>query len=158
MRLIVLLVTAVLLSGPALAQDKPNAKDAAVVQKCIKEKTGRNWAWENCIGIISKPCAKDEGAMRTQDVVACDRHEQAVWDSILNESYRHLLEKLDETQQQKLREMQRAWITSRDKSCAFFYDYFEGTMANPMIAACEARETGRRALFLLGFRNDLEDR
>ena len=40
----------------------------------------------------------------------------------------------------------------------FLYDYFEGTMANPMIAACEARETGRRALYLLGFRNDVEDR
>jgi uncharacterized protein YecT (DUF1311 family) len=90
--------------------------------------------------------------------MACDRREQAVWDSILNESYRRLMEKLDETQQQKLREMQRAWIVSRDKSCMFLYDYFEGTMANPMIAACEARETGRRALYLLGFRNDVEDR
>jgi len=158
MRSIVLLFTLLLLSGPGLAQEKPSAKDAAVIQKCIKEKTGRNWAWENCIGIISKPCTKDEGAMRPQEVMACDRREQAVWDSILNESYRRLMEKLDETQQQKLREMQRAWIMSRDKSCMFLYDYFEGTMANPMIVACEARETGRRALYLLGFRNDVEDR
>ena len=45
-----------------------------------------------------------------------------------------------------MREMQRAWITSRDKSCGFIYDYFEGSMANPMIAACQNRETGRRAL------------
>jgi uncharacterized protein YecT (DUF1311 family) len=94
--------------------------------------------------------------MRSHEVIACDRREQAVWDNILNEAYRSLLAKLDETQQQKLRDMQRAWIASRDKSCSFFYDYFEGTMANPMIAACEARETGRRALFLLGFLNDAE--
>jgi len=156
MRATILLFTALLLSGLALAQDKPNAKDVATIQKCIKEKTGRNWAWENCIGLISKPCTKNEEAMRSHAVIACDRREQAVWDNILNETYRSLLTKLDETQQQKLRDMQRAWIASRDKSCSFFYDYFEGTMANPMIAACEARETGRRALFLLGFLNDAE--
>lgn len=156
MRLIILLFTVLALSGSALAQDKPNAKDAAAIQKCIKEKTGRNWAWENCIGIIAKLCAKNEEAMRSHEVIACDRREQAVWDNILNETYRSLLAKLTDTQQQKLREMQRAWIASRDRSCSFFYDYFEGTMANPMIAACEARETGRRALFLLGFLNDAE--
>lgn len=154
----IIFVVIAFVGAPAFAQDKPNPKDTAAIQKCIKTKTGRNWAWESCIGIISKLCVKDEGAMPSHEVIACDRREQAVWDSILNETYRKLLAKLDETQQQKLREMQRAWITSRDKSCAFFYDYFEGTMANPMIAACEARETGRRALFLLGFLNDVEDR
>ena len=158
MRLVTFGVIAVFSCVPAFAQDKPSAKDVAVIQKCIKAKTARNWAWENCIGIISKPCVKDEGAMPSHEVIACERREQVVWDNILNETFRGLLAKLDEAQQQKLREMQRAWIASRDKSCAFFYDYFEGTMANPMIAACEARETGRRALFLLGFLNDAEDR
>jgi len=51
--------------------------------------------------------------------------------------------------------MQRAWIASRDKSCAFFYDIFQGTTANPMMAACLTRETGRRALFLLPFLDDV---
>ncbi|HMF22310.1 MAG TPA: lysozyme inhibitor LprI family protein [Pseudolabrys sp.] len=156
MRLVFLVVIAVFMTVPAFAQDKPSAKDAAAIQRCIKVKTGRNWDWENCIGIISKPCSKDEAAMPSHEVIACERREQAVWDNILNETFRSLLGKLDEAQQQKLREMQRAWIASRDKSCAFFYDYFEGSMANPMIAACEARETGRRALFLLGFLNDAE--
>jgi uncharacterized protein YecT (DUF1311 family) len=156
MRSTIIFVIALFLSASAFAQDKPNGKDVVVIENCIKIKTGRNWAWENCIGIISKPCAKNEAAMPSHEVVTCDRREQAVWDNILNDTFRSLLGKLDETQQQKLREMQRAWIASRDKSCAFFYDYFEGSMANPMIAACEARETGRRALFLLGFLNDAE--
>jgi uncharacterized protein YecT (DUF1311 family) len=52
--------------------------------------------------------------------------------------------------------MQRAWIVLCDKGCAFLYDYFQGSMANPMMAACTSRETGRRALFLLGFANDSE--
>ena len=158
MRLAIIGIVAAFFVAPALAQDKPRAKDIAAIQNCIKAKTGRNWAWENCIGIISNPCVKDEAAIPSHEVIACERREQAVWDSILNEAFRGLMTKLDETQQQKLREMQRAWIVSRDKSCAFLYDYFQGTMANPMIAACEARETGRRALYLQGFYNDAQGR
>ena len=146
-----------LLGAPAFAQaDKPNARDSAKIQDCVKTKTGRNWNWEKCIGLISEPCAKDEGSMTSSEVIACYRREQAVWDDILNESFRRLLGKLDEDQVRKLREMQRAWIASRDKTCEFLYDYFQGTMANPMIAACTSRETGRRALYLLGFADDAE--
>jgi uncharacterized protein YecT (DUF1311 family) len=54
--------------------------------------------------------------------------------------------------------MQRAWITSRDKTCGFLYDYFQGTMANPMIAACTNRATGLQALYLRGFADDVADR
>ena len=54
--------------------------------------------------------------------------------------------------------MQRAWMTSRDKTCGFIYDYFEGSMANPMIAACTSRATGMQALFLLSFANDVAER
>lgn len=129
-----LAVVTSLLVSPAFAEgDKPNARDSATIQKCIKAKTGRNWAWENCIGIVSEPCAKDEGAMPSTQVVACYDRERLVWDNILNDSFRRLREKLDDTQKLKMREMQQAWIASRDKTCGFFYDYFEGTMANPMI-------------------------
>ena len=67
---------------------------------------------------------------------------------------RRLREKLDETQRVKLRDMQRAWIASRDRSCGFYWDFYQGTMASPMAAECVNRETARRALFLLGFLND----
>jgi len=140
----------------ALADDKPQARDVAVIQKCIKAKTGRAWAWESCIGVVSEPCAKDEDNMPTAEVTACYERERLVWDGILNDSFRRLRARLDDDQQGKLRDMQRVWMTSRDKTCNFLYDYFQGTMANPMIAACVARETGRRALFLLGFASDSE--
>ncbi len=57
----VLFVAALILSAAAFAQDKPAAKDVAVIEKCIKTKTGRHWAWERCIGIISEPCAEKRG-------------------------------------------------------------------------------------------------
>ena len=148
----------VLSTIPALAQDKPSAKDSAAIEKCMKARTGHNWTWEKCIGLISEPCSKDELSMSPPQVSACYQREQAVWDDILNRSYQVLREKLDEEQVAKLRDMQRAWITSRDKTCGFLYDYFQGTMANPMIAACTSRATGLQALYLRGFADDVADR
>jgi glucose/arabinose dehydrogenase len=48
-----------------------------------------------------------------------------------------------------------AWVETRDKSCAFYYDYFQGSMANPMMANCDNRETALRAIFLMGFADDM---
>ena len=152
-------VVVLLAASPTLAQsDKPDAKDSAVVQECIKAKTGRNWAWESCLGVISERCVKDEMAMPPSEIIACYDRERAVWDDILNKSFKSLREGLEDKQIRKLRDMQRAWIASRDKSCAFLYDYFEGSMANPMMAACLSRETGRRALYLRGFADDIAER
>ena len=141
---------------PALAQsEKPAAGDSTRIQDCVKTKTGGNW--ESCIGIVSDPCSKRSKGV-TSELTACSAREQAVWDDILNETFRRLRDKLEKDQQEKLRDMQRAWITSRDKTCAFYWDFFQGTMAAPMTAECMNRETGRRALFLLGFLNDLPDK
>jgi uncharacterized protein YecT (DUF1311 family) len=74
---------------------------------------------------------------------------------MLNEAFRKLRDGLDDGQRAKLIDMQRSWIEARDKTCAFYYDYFEGTMANPMIANCDNRETARRAIFLMGFADDM---
>jgi uncharacterized protein YecT (DUF1311 family) len=154
----VLLVAALMLSAAAYAQDKSAAKDAAAIEKCIKTKTGRHWAWERCIGIVSEPCAKNEESMPPSEVIACEDRERAVWDDVLNESYRRLREALDEEQKGKLQAIQRAWMASRDKNCGFLYDYFQGAMANSMIAACLRRATGMQALYLRGFADDVAER
>jgi uncharacterized protein YecT (DUF1311 family) len=155
---LILVSFALLAASSVFAQNKPAARDAAAIRDCIKVKTGRNWNWEHCIGIISEVCAKDESWMAPSQVIECYDRERAVWDDILNESYRRLREALDDRQTSKLRDMQRAWITSRDKTCGFIYDYFEGSMANPMIAACMSRATGMQALFLLGFADNVAER
>jgi uncharacterized protein YecT (DUF1311 family) len=152
------LVAAATACAPAFAQDKPDAKDAAAIEKCIKAKTGHNWAWERCIGTVSEPCVKKHPKVVPSDVIACYAREQAVWDDILNVSYKILMKTLEEDQQVKLREMQRAWIASRDKTCGFLYDYFQGSMANSMMAACESRATGMQALYLRSFADDVADR
>ena len=91
-------------------------------------------------------------------MIACLDEEQRQWDKVLNASFQALLKGLEPEQQTKLREMQRLWLSSRASTCNFYQDYFDGTMANPMIANCVNRETARRAIFLKGFTDDLAQR
>ena len=128
------------------------------LQSCIKSASGGSRERERCIGIIADPCTEQPDAQSTAGQVACAAREFAVWDDILNETYRHLRDGLDARQKIKLRVMQRAWIESRERSCAFYWDFFRGTMASPMSAFCNNRETARRALFLLGFLDNAEGR
>jgi uncharacterized protein YecT (DUF1311 family) len=148
----VLMLTA---TGSGSESAKPDAADSTTMQSCIKSASGRPER-ERCIGIIADPCAEQPDAESTAGQVACAAREFAVWDDILNETYRRLRAALDARQKVKLRAMQRAWIESRERSCAFYWDFFRGTMASPMNAFCRNRETARRALFLLGFLDSAE--
>jgi uncharacterized protein YecT (DUF1311 family) len=140
----------------ACADDSPDPKDLRIVQACLKSKKPGTVSWEACIESAYKPCiGPDENAKPSSDVVGCLRREKLVWDQMLNEAFRKLRDGLDDGQRAKLIDMQRSWIEARDKTCAFYYDYFEGTMANPMIANCDNRETARRAIFLMGFADDM---
>jgi len=140
------------------ATDKPAARDSATIQDCLKSATGGPVQQERCIGIVADACVERENAVSTADMVACAAREHAVWDDILNETFRRLRDKLDAKQKIQLRDMQRAWVSSRDRTCAFYWDYHQGTIAAPMGALCQSRETARRALFLLGFLDDAEGR
>jgi len=150
-----LVVLAALAFSPALAKDKPDARAAAAIEDCVKSKSATGMG-ETCIGIVSGPCLDKAADPSTAGMVACVARERAVWDDILNETYNRLRAKLDDKQQQKLRDMQRAWIAARDATCGFYWDFYQGTMASPMSAGCVNKETAERALFLLGFLNEAE--
>ena len=150
-----LVVLTALAVSPALAKDKPDARAAAAIQDCVKSKSATGMG-ETCIGIVSGPCLDKAADPSTAGMVACVARERAVWDDILNETYNRLRAKLDDKQQQKLRDMQRAWIAARDATCGFYWDFYQGTMASPMSAGCLNKETAERALFLLGFLNEAE--
>lgn len=156
MRPRLVLVTLLLMGlAPAAAQTaKPSARDTAKIQDCLKSKHDKQ---EACIGIIADPCLESDQTKSTADQNACNDRELAVWDDILNETFRRLRDKLDDTQKVKLRDMQRAWVVSKEKTCAFYWDYYQGTMASPMGSYCVNKETARRALFLLRFLMDAED-
>jgi len=154
-RILFAILAAILICSVAQAQS-PKAKQS--VDTCLAA-TKAKPNTDTCIGVTSNPCiGPDEGAKRDSEVTACLDDEQKQWDKVLNASYQALLKGLEPEQQQKLRDMQRIWLQSRDATCRFYYDYFQGTMANPMIANCMNRETARRAVFLKGFADDVADR
>jgi uncharacterized protein YecT (DUF1311 family) len=133
------------------------ADDSNAVQDCVKTAAGPGVDYvkaERCIGVVANPCLDGDKATSTAAMNACIDRERSVWDDILNETYRRLGEKLDAKQKAKLRDAQRAWIASRDATCQFYWDYYQGTMASPMASSCVNRETARRTLFLLGFLYD----
>jgi uncharacterized protein YecT (DUF1311 family) len=154
--LVTLLAIAVFSASPARAQSA-DPHDLAAILACLNAKDPAEAAPERCLKIVASPCFKDdEAAASPGEIVQCFGREQRVWDQLLNEAYQQLRAKLDETQQAKLRDLQRAWVADRKLSCDFFYDLFQGSMAYPMIASCMNRETARRAIFLRLFEEDAE--
>ncbi len=162
--LLLSLALALIVAGPLPARaDSPVAKDVATIGNCLHEqdkKSGTQEADEaGCLMTVAKPCmGGDEAAVTDRRKIDCLDRERLVWDKILNDSYKAMMDGLDPDQQTKLREMQRSWIQARDLTCNFWYVYFQGTMANPMIAYCNNRETARRAIFLRVFAGDIADR
>jgi uncharacterized protein YecT (DUF1311 family) len=149
MAFLVLVVLALSPAGSLAESSKPNPRDVEAVQNCLKSQRGQELKGERCIGVVADPCLKRAGS--TADRNACADRERAVWDAMLNDIYGRLGNHLDEEQKTKARDMQRVWIDARDKTCAFYWDYFQGTMASPMSAYCNVRETARRAMFLKFF-------
>jgi uncharacterized protein YecT (DUF1311 family) len=147
----------VLIATECLAQaERPQPRDVAAVQNCLKSQRGKELQGERCIGVIADPCLKS--ARSTADSNGCADRERLVWDAMLNDTYQRLRDHLDEEQKNKARDLQRAWMESRDKTCTFYWDYFQGTMASPMSAYCMVRETARRAMFLKFFLSESEGR
>jgi len=133
---------------------KTLAADVATLRHCLAGK--RPLQQESCIFIIANPCVGDETSKPPSEVEACHDREQRAWDLILNDAYQLLHDKLDADQAVKLRDMQRAWVASRDRSCNFLYEFFQGNMAYPMISYCNNQETARRAIYLDGFADDVK--
>jgi|SRR5262245_35779927 len=151
-----LLAIALLPASGVAESPQPNARDVAAVEHCLKSQRARELKGERCIGIVADPCLKRAGS--TSDQNACADRELAVWDAMLNDIYGRLRNKLDEEQKGKARDMQRVWIESRDKTCTFYWDFYQGTMASPMSAYCNLRETARRVMFLKFFLNESQGR
>ncbi|MFL5096784.1 MAG: lysozyme inhibitor LprI family protein [Xanthobacteraceae bacterium] len=132
------------------APTDPDPADAAAIRECLSGKANVK-AQEACVPLIVNRCFKEVGNEWDITIRDCNRRGQEAWDRILNEAYQHLRETLEARRFAALRDLQRAWIKAKDKRCNRFWEEFKGTMAHPMIATCDHRETARRALFLLNY-------
>ncbi len=155
MRIAVFLVAVFALSASAMAQqqrDVVRADDSHAIQSCIKEKDGKEGA-DRCIGIVANPCLDSPAGQSTHGQADCYRREHAVWDDILNETYRRLQGSFEGKLKAQLRDVQRSWIEARKLQCGFYVDVIQGSLAIPTSASCMNTETARRALYLLSILN-----
>jgi uncharacterized protein YecT (DUF1311 family) len=140
------------MAEPGHAQGrKPTAQEVAAIHDCASKNRDNDEGERRCVfHLVANKCIGDPGAATNRKLTDCYEIEGSIWDDLLNQNYKGLVETLDDEQAEKARAMQRAWIAYRDTTCQFYWDKIRGTMANFMIAACRARESARRAM-LLGF-------
>ncbi len=131
---------------------KPTPNETAAIRTCAaKTADNPDQVERQCLFVlVTDPCVK-KGPDNTQSQVGCNETETAIWDTLLNENYKSLLDTLDSDQTAKAQAMQRAWIAYRDTTCGFYDDKIQGTMSLTMHAACVTRETARRAVLLRFF-------
>src|SRR5215467_12072267 len=151
-----LALTHVLALPPTFAQAeprKPTAKEVSAIRSCAaKHQDNLDEVERECLfKLVGDPCTETPEGSSNVGTADCYRLEAAIWDNLLNENFKNLLGTLDDQQAAKLRAMQHAWIAYRDTTCNFYWDKIQGTMAIPMSAACNARETARRAVLLQFF-------
>jgi uncharacterized protein YecT (DUF1311 family) len=147
-------LAATLMATPADAQSrKPTARESAAIRECAtKYKDDLDAAEQKCLfKLVAERCAGPLDAASDPVLRDCYRIEGVVWDALLNENYKKLLDTLDNEQAAKARAMQRAWVAYRDTTCGFYDDKIRGTMSIMMHAACDARESARRAMLLAFF-------
>lgn len=140
---------------PSQAQTrKPTATEIAKIRDCAtKYADDLDEGERQCLfNLIADPCTnKPSGDASKAVEVDCYLIENSIWDGLLNENYKSLLETLDDGQTAKARAMQRAWTAYRDTTCQFYDDKIQGSMSVTMHAACVARESARRAMLLKFF-------
>jgi uncharacterized protein YecT (DUF1311 family) len=149
---------AILILGAATASgraqgEKPTVQETAAIRACAeKNQDDVTEAERQCLfNLVAAPCQNTSEGQSNLGMADCFRRETMIWDQLLNENYKSLRDGLDAQQAAALRDMQRAWIASRDATCAFYDIKIHGSIAIPSSAACAARETARRALLLKSF-------
>jgi len=130
--------------------DKPTGAQTAAIRDCVeKNQDDVTEAERLCLfNLVATPCQNTSEGQSNLGMADCFRLEGRIWDGLLNDNFKRLRASLDDQQIAKAREMQRAWIASRDSTCGFYDVKIRGSMAVPLGAACIVRETARRALLL----------
>lgn len=148
------LILAAASAAPAAAQDlifSPNATESCLA-------SGADF--RSCIGRSAEACMNDTpGGWSTVGMGGCYDRERQWWDARLNTSYGFAMEharKADAdnggfgpSQAEALRDMQRAWITFRDRRCDYERSQWGGgTGGGPAALACLMTETAEQTWYL----------
>lgn len=153
-RLAISLILAAAAAAPAAAQDlifSPRATESCLA-------SGADF--RDCIGLSAQACINDTpGGYATAAMSGCFYRELDWWDARLNTSYgfavRHAKQfdrdngGFGPSQEEALREMQRAWIIFRDRTCDYERSQWGGgTGGGPAAAECLMRETAEQTWYI----------
>ncbi len=121
-------------------------------------------AERGCIGLSANACIYANQASSTAlGMNKCIKQESKFWDNKLNEVYRSLVVKAKKHDEDRkgyinlgsegsypaLRDMQRAWIPYRDKTCTYSWSQsYPGSMASMNSVRCEMRMNAEQYIFL----------
>jgi uncharacterized protein YecT (DUF1311 family) len=129
------------------------ARDAEVIDACLKEAYAANSNASSCAGLVSDPCLAQSENQSTHGMVACIERETQVWDGLLNSEYQRLLNVVKGKAKDDIIKTQRQWVALRNSDCAIPDALFEGgTMAQPMAASCIMQNTADRMLQVRAWR------
>lgn len=141
------ILLAVLAAGPVRAADAPQAADVRAIEACVADAAKTHKPPETCVGRVYGACVEREST--TAAMNACVDREFLVWDTRLNRAYDKLMGLLEPDAKPLLREIERLFISAKDKKCQF--DYVAnggGTMWSTTGSECAAAETARQSLWL----------
>ncbi len=158
MRAAILVLIILATASTAFGQAKyPAAEHTKDIEDCIKTAAGSGKpmsAAESCIGTVADPCLKE--AKSTADRHGCIAREQAVWDDILNETYRRLRGKLDKQTAGQIARHAAGLDRLARQDLRLLLGLLPGHHGEPDERVLRNRKRARRALFLLGFLEDAE--
>ncbi len=122
------------------------------LETCLADKQPLLTRGYECIGIFSRACLKHADYQTMIGMERCDLDEYRAWDVMLNRYFR---ERPKGANGAELQQVQRLWITYRDRKCAYFRSHYAGgSMARWLGAQCMADMTARRAIELRLFWQD----
>lgn len=135
---------------------KPSANEIASIRTCAtRNQDNLEDGERRCLfRLVAQPCmGKRPDDASEQAAADCFGMEGAIWDGLLNENYKALLDTLDPDQTASAQAMQRAWIAYRDTTCQFYDDKIRGSMSVRTCRLCCARDraTGHAAQILCRF-------
>jgi uncharacterized protein YecT (DUF1311 family) len=103
----------------------------------------------SCIGAIVIPCQQEPDGQSTAGMIECGGRELAVWDELLNASYRKVLAAASPAVATALRQAQRAWIAWRDLRCKLpAVEHEGGSIVGPLTIDCLRTVTAEQAIWL----------
>jgi uncharacterized protein YecT (DUF1311 family) len=124
------LVLLACVSTAMIAPDARAASDADVITTCLQTEASGGRNYHACVGRLTGSCVGNPPTQSDLEMAECARRETAVWDDILNDEYKHLMDVLKGKAADSVRQAQRLWVEMRDIDCRVPVEMAQGVAAS----------------------------